>query len=125
MKTKISLIFLLLVSLANADYDISWHTIDGGGGTSSGGPYSLIGSIGQPEPGVSEGGDYVLSGGFLPGSYGCVVGMVDLARFMAQWLGAGVGLAADLDDSGTVDIVDFGDLSYYWYDWCPAGWTLK
>ena len=77
-RVSVPAICLLMISPVIADYDISWHTVDGGGGVSSGGEYTLAGSIGQPDPGVSEGGDYVLSGGFLPGSHGCVVGMTDL-----------------------------------------------
>ena len=30
-------------------YEISWYTIDGGGVRSSGGPYTLTGTIGQPD----------------------------------------------------------------------------
>ena len=46
-------------------YDLSWSTIDGGGGTSTGGPYSLSGTIGQPDAGgPMTGGAYSLIGGF-------------------------------------------------------------
>ncbi|HEX3798859.1 MAG TPA: hypothetical protein VH413_09170 [Verrucomicrobiae bacterium] len=45
-------------------YDISWHTIAGGGGTSSGGSYSVTGTIGQPAAGNLSGGSYSLTGGF-------------------------------------------------------------
>ena len=51
------------VSIAQ-DYRIDWHTISGGGGTSSGGPYSLSGTVGQPDAGSLGGGNYVLEGGF-------------------------------------------------------------
>src|SRR5439155_18754586 len=36
----------------------------GGGGTSSGGNYTLAGTIGQPAAGTLEGGSYQLVGGF-------------------------------------------------------------
>lgn len=50
-------------------YDLSWYTIDGGGATfSTGGSYSLGGSIGQPDAGVVSGGSYTLNGGFWAGS---------------------------------------------------------
>ena len=52
------------ISAVAQDYRIDWHTINGGGGTSSGGPYSLSGTIGQPDAGTLGGGDYVLEGGF-------------------------------------------------------------
>lgn len=46
-------------------YDLTWNTVDGGGVTfATGGPYSLGGTIGQPDAGASSGGAYTLSGGF-------------------------------------------------------------
>lgn len=45
-------------------YSIDWFTIDGGGGTSAGGAYSLSGTIGQPDAGAMTGGNYSLTGGF-------------------------------------------------------------
>jgi hypothetical protein len=49
-------------------YDLSWHTIDGGGHTwSAGGSYTLGGTAGQPDAGNLDGGTYTLSGGFWPG----------------------------------------------------------
>jgi len=45
-------------------YGISWFTMDGGGGASSGGNYSLTGSLGQPDAGVLQGGTYALVGGY-------------------------------------------------------------
>src|SRR5207253_2058998 len=48
-------------------YSIDWFTIDGGGGTSSGGIYSISGTIGQPDAGTLSGGSYTLEGGFWPG----------------------------------------------------------
>jgi hypothetical protein len=48
-------------------YDLSWWTVDGGGGNSSGGEYGLSGTIGQPDPGLLVGGDYTLGGGFWGG----------------------------------------------------------
>ncbi|MBE0544804.1 MAG: hypothetical protein IH623_25990 [Verrucomicrobia bacterium] len=48
-----------------AQYAIDWYTIDGGGGTSTGGVYSISGTIGQPDAGtVMTGGNYSLTGGF-------------------------------------------------------------
>ena len=39
----------------------------GGGGTSTGGVYSVSGTIGQPDAGLLTGGSYTLAGGFWPG----------------------------------------------------------
>lgn len=50
---------------ALAQYSIDWHTIDGGGGTSAGGVYSVTGTIGQPDAGASmSNGQYEVTGGF-------------------------------------------------------------
>ena len=52
-------------------YDLTWNTIDGGGYMySTGGGYSLGGTIGQPDAGLLSGGVYTVAGGFwsnLPG----------------------------------------------------------
>ena len=46
-------------------YSIDWSTIDGGGGaTSTGGVYSVSGTIGQPDAGKMSGGNYTVDGGF-------------------------------------------------------------
>ena len=61
---------ILLLSLwawcvhAQTNYTIDWSTIDGGGGTSTGGVYSVTGTIGQPDAGAMSGGNYTLEGGF-------------------------------------------------------------
>ena len=56
----------LLCSLpAFAQYSIDWSTIDGGGGTSTGGVYSVSGTIGQHDAGgPMTGGQFTLQGGF-------------------------------------------------------------
>jgi hypothetical protein len=57
-----------LVGLAQGGYELSWWTVDGGGGTwSSGGGYTLGGTAGQPDAGVLAGGGYTLGGGFWRG----------------------------------------------------------
>jgi hypothetical protein len=59
------LLGLSALAFAQAGYDQSWWTVDGGGQTfSTGGAYSLGGTIGQPEAGLLAGGDYILGGGF-------------------------------------------------------------
>ena len=45
-------------------YSIDWSTIDGGGGTSTGGVYAVSGTIGQPDAGTMSGGNYSIDGGF-------------------------------------------------------------
>ena len=49
-------------------YDLTWSTLDGGGGTSAGGNYSLSGTLGQFDAGTltgsADGKSYTLAGGF-------------------------------------------------------------
>jgi len=50
---------------APAQFSIDWSTIDGGGGTSTGGVYSVSGTIGQPDAGGPiTNGQYSVTGGF-------------------------------------------------------------
>ena len=50
---------------AAAQYAIDWHTMDGGGGASTGGVYSVSGTIGQPDAGgAMTNGSFALVGGF-------------------------------------------------------------
>jgi hypothetical protein len=60
-------VLLILAGPARAQYAIDWFTIDGGGGTSSGGAYTLSGTIGQSDAGTLHGGSFTLEGGFWPG----------------------------------------------------------
>ena len=46
------------------NFDISWWTIDGGGGASSGGEWTATGTIGQPDAALMSGGNFALDGGF-------------------------------------------------------------
>jgi len=59
------LILSITAAAAQAQsYTIDWFTIDGGGGTSTGGVYSVSGTIGQPDAGRMSGGNFTLDGGF-------------------------------------------------------------
>jgi len=58
------LLFALCFSSA-AQYSLPWHTIDGGGGTSTGGVYRVSGTIGQPDAGGPlTNGQFSVTGGF-------------------------------------------------------------
>jgi hypothetical protein len=58
-------IFLAVTGpVVQAQYAIDWFTIDGGGGASTGGVYSVTGTVGQPDAGTMSGGQYTLEGGF-------------------------------------------------------------
>ena len=67
-----SLLFAIAASLVLSagamaqSYSIDWYKVSGGGGTSSGGTYTLSGTIGQPDagPAMGNGANYSLTGGF-------------------------------------------------------------
>jgi hypothetical protein len=63
-------VLCLLVSVLHLpafaqQYSIDWYKVSGGGGTGTGGTYSVSGTIGQPDAGgAMSGGNYSLTGGF-------------------------------------------------------------
>ena len=135
---KIQILLLLMIvfvavapvsvlAMTGGDYDLSWSTIDGGGGRSSGGPYTLTGTIGQPDAAWSAGGDYELLGGFWPGGPLCFVDFQHFARFAQYWLEPGAGSPADLyeDLDNEVNWLDLGVFVEEWLYYCPASWPLK
>jgi hypothetical protein len=116
---------------------IVWHTIDGGGGTSTGRGFSLSGTIGQPDAGTMSGGSFTLQGGFwasgVEPAVTCLGDLVtsatfqpppdgqvdgaDLAFLLGEW-GAvsGGGSPADIVTSATFQpppdgLVDGADLA--------------
>ncbi len=110
-----------------ADVDLSWWTVDAGGDMwSTGGPFELSGTIGQPDAGraVMTGGPFRLSGGFWPGVLGVGppgpgdcdgdgrVELDDAAVLAACLTGPEVGIVpacscADLEGEGDADVRDF------------------
>lgn len=66
MKKSLFAFPVALVALsAAAQYSVNWHTIDGGGGTSAGGGYSVSGTIGQADASRElTSKRYSLAGGF-------------------------------------------------------------
>ena len=90
MKRKIVVLPLLLLLLLAAstlagaqtggNFDLSWATVDGGGGSSSGGDFALSGTIGQPDAGTLAGGPYTLRGGF----WRCVTAAVSTPAITAS-----------------------------------------
>jgi len=91
-------------STAFGQLSINWYTIDGGGGTSSGGTFTLSGTIGQPDAGAAmTGGTFTLNGGFWAGA-------VD--GTLCPWQVA--GCEADYDNSGGID---GDDVIAFFADW--------
>jgi len=65
MKKLLLIAGLLAPTLCFGQYSIPWFKISGGGGTSSGGPYTLMASIGQPDATMTmSGGPFSVNGGF-------------------------------------------------------------
>ena len=120
----------ILPSVCLADYSIDWYTIDGGGGTSSGGPYQLTGTTGQPDAGYHDEGPYELLGGFWVGGPLCIVNFEQFATLAAFWLevscdaGNNYCGGADLIGEDGVNIEDLEILSSQWLNVCPFGWPL-
>src|ERR1043166_1013441 len=73
MKTIIKLLSLAVLvcsawrseAQSNGQFNLSWSTIDGGGGTSSGGQFSVTGTAGQPDASSPlTSGQFSVAGGF-------------------------------------------------------------
>jgi len=123
-----------VLAMTGGDFEISWSTIDGGGGTSTGGDYALVGTIGQPDAGEMAGGDYRVHGGFWPGGpilALCFVNFEHFAEFAKSWLDTPCGdennwcQGADLDYYGDVDLEDVKVLAYWWLNECPPDWPWQ
>jgi hypothetical protein len=107
-------------TVAFAQYEISWHTVDGGGAMfSTGGTFSLGGTIGQPDaqaPPVMAGGTFELTGGFWPVANVCYClgdlngdggrNGADVQKFVGCILAAGDCSCADVDGANGVTLAD-------------------
>jgi hypothetical protein len=116
-------------------FDLSWNTMDAGGGTttSTSGAFELSGTIGQPDasaPGAMIGsGGLTLTGGFwiaaAPAAPPCpadcaspgdgLVSVTDLLALLAQWSGPGT---CDVSGDGVVNVTDLLALLAAWGT-CP------
>ena len=105
------------------DYDLSWHTIDGGGVMrSTGGAFELSGTIGQLDAGAMSGGDFTLTGGFWfeviasDCNEDGVVNLIDYDTFQTCITGPGGGPLPpgcncyDFDGDGKVTLEDFATM---------------
>ncbi|MFK7960232.1 MAG: hypothetical protein AB8G96_06870 [Phycisphaerales bacterium] len=96
---------------------IDWWSVDGGGGASGGGDWSLTAAIGQADAGPMAGGEWLVDGGFWAGGAATlpacpndvdgsgVVDFVDLLSVLSNF-GVCPGCPADVDGNGVVDFVD-------------------
>ena len=97
-------------------FDLGWHTIDAGGGSSAAGAFQLSGTIGQHDAGVMSGGGFTLTGGFWSGApeASCYAdcdgnGSLDIFDFLCfqNSFVAGDPYACDCDPNPACDIFDF------------------
>ena len=97
--TALTAVLALMAGVVLAgQFDLSWSSTDGGGGSSEGGAFALSGTIGQPDAGRMSGGTFAITGGFwaVPASGGgCTRD--------PEWLCDG-----DVDGDGQVNPVDAG-----------------
>ena len=111
-------------------YSIPWSTIDGGGViNSSGGSFTLSGTIGQPDAGATmTGGSFSLTGGFWAGVDSgppCPADLngdgeldfVDISLFLNAFNGELP--AADFNDDGEYDFVDISLFLASYTGGCP------
>ncbi len=122
------IILFLIAAMAPSGptYDLSWHTIDGGGGLSMGGAYDLQGVIGQHDAGAVAltGGTFSLSGGFLAhaGGPACpadtdnsgTVNVTDLLQLLGAWGTCPQPCSPDINTDGNVNVTDLLALLANW-----------
>jgi hypothetical protein len=65
--TCLALMTTAVLAQGTATYTHTWWTVDAGGGSTSAGAYSLVGTTGQPDAGTLRSGTYTLKGGFWGG----------------------------------------------------------
>ena len=67
-----------IVLAQTGQFDLPWHTIDSGGGESSGGDFAIQAAVGQPDASSMSGGDFTMSGGFLVAPISPDTGAIDV-----------------------------------------------
>ncbi|MFM9996197.1 MAG: hypothetical protein ACKVU4_10390 [Phycisphaerales bacterium] len=108
--------------------DLTWNTYDGGGGVSTGGGFTVTGTIGQPDAGGMAGAPYEVRGGFWGSPSGpppCYpdcnnsgnLTVADFGCFQGKYV---LGdLYADCNASGTLTVADFGCFQGKYVIGCP------
>jgi hypothetical protein len=122
-----AVLILGLASPAPAQFIIPWYTIDGGGGTSTGGSFALTGTVGQPDTGPAlTGATFTATGGFWSplGEHACradfnqsgALTVQDIFDFLAAWF-AGQP-SADFNGIGGIAVQDIFDFLAAWFAGC-------
>ena len=105
-------------------YDLSWTTVDGGGGTSTGGVFTLHMTLGQHDAGRMQGGPYVLWTGYwaVPPPIACypncdnstntpILNVADFACFLNAF--AAGATYANCDNSTNTPILNVADFACF------------
>jgi hypothetical protein len=59
------LVLFSVVLAQSGQFELPWHSINSGGGSSSGGKLALQAAVGQADSGSLSGGAFTVEGGFL------------------------------------------------------------
>ncbi|MCB9851685.1 MAG: hypothetical protein H6819_01210 [Phycisphaerales bacterium] len=130
LNIRLSLLALAVIALSQAradDFDLSWHTVDGGGGYSAGGDFELEGTIGQTDAGPADGaivgGAFELTGGFWQASTACNCpgdmngdgnrNGLDISQFVSCVVDGGGCSCADIDGANGVTVDDIAAFADY------------
>jgi hypothetical protein len=118
--------FLLLASFVAATasfaqtYSIDWYKVAGGGGTSTGGVYTVSGTIGQHDAGgPMTGGNYSLTGGFW--ALISVVQTTGLPNLTVMFVGPN-SVKVSWPDTGTYTLLQNSNLAGG--SWITSGYTI-
>ena len=117
MKTLFAVVSLLVPFISPAQsYSIDWHKVSGGGGTSTGGVYSVSGTVGQHDAaGPMSGGIYSLTGGFWS-----LLGVVQTAGLPSLTITlAGNSVIVSWPNTGSYTLQQNSNVA------APAGWVTS
>jgi hypothetical protein len=121
MNAQINVAALLLTLVAAMvapaqSYTLDWSTIDGGGGSSTSGVYSVSGTIGQSDVGQMSGGKFSVDGGFwgviaivpTPGAPSLTIARATTNSIVISWPSPSNGWT--LQQNGNVNSADWTDV---------------
>jgi hypothetical protein len=92
---------------------VSWATIDGGGGTSTGGVVTIRGTIGQPDAGRLAAGGTAINGGFwngvalvqTPGAPSLSIALTPTNTALLSWPSPSTGFALQQNTNGVDSLI--------------------